>query len=210
MIDLRRNILTNNKEDILAREIIQENTGGKDQERYLADDFLEELDARMEQVKVYFPIIDMLRKRKLEDEFLRLVPELCFLLLSYLIYEGKLKHKGITFENLETFLDKALKQIPVKHLELEILRELTVEILDGLQNGGRNFTVNTYNFKTGSFREKYVKLLEIKQFENNVLQYYITEQGADFYLRTKEFPDETKITINLEWSRKTGQKDKRN
>lgn len=197
MLNLRRNSSINDKDDRLAREIIEETTGGKDPSLSLVDEFLEELDIRLEQVKVYYPIMDMFRKRKLEDEILRLVPELCFLLLSYLIYEGKLKHKGITFQNMEAFLAKVLPGILTKCPSPEFLRELTAEILDGLQNGGRNFTLPTYGFKTGSFKEKYIKFLEIKQSEDNVLEYYITEQGVDFYLRTKEFPDETKITINL-------------
>ncbi|SDE38054.1 hypothetical protein [Sporomusa acidovorans] len=183
------------KDDILAREIIQESLGGKDPELALAEDFLEELDVRLEQIKVYYPIMEMLRKRKMDTEFMQLVPELCFLLLAYLIYEGKLKHKGLTFGELETFITKALRHIMANCAAAA--RELITEILDGLQNGGRNFVLTTYNLKTGSFREKYIKLIEIKQSEENVLEYFITEQGVDFYLRTKEFPEETKITINL-------------
>lgn len=162
----------------------------------LVDDFLEELDLRMDYVKIYYPIMEMFRRRKIE-EYSNLVPELCFLLLSYLIYEGKLKYRGITFQDIERFMSKAMKEILTKEIEPETLREVTIELLDRLQNGGSNFTINTYSFSTGSFREKYVKLLEIKQSNNNGLEYYVTEQGVDFYLRTKEFPDETKITINL-------------
>lgn len=183
------------KDDILAREIIQESLGGKDPELALAEDFLEELDVRLEQIKVYYPIMEMLRKRKMDAEFMHLVPELCFLLLAYLIYEGKLKHKGLTFGELETFITKVLRHIMANCAAAA--RELITEILDGLQNGGRNFVLTTYDLKTGSFREKYIKLIEIKQSEENVLEYFITEQGVDFYLRTKEFPEETKITINL-------------
>ncbi len=183
------------KDDILAREIIQESLGGKDSELALVEDFLEELDVRLEQIKVYYPIMEMLRKRKMDAEFMQLVPELCFLLLAYLIYEGKLKHKGLTFGELEAFINKALRHSMANCAAAA--RELITEILDGLQNGGRNFVLTTYDLKTGSFREKYIKLIEIKQSEENVLEYFITEQGVDFYLRTKEFPEETKITINL-------------
>lgn len=197
MIDSRRNNNINDKDDILAREIIQENTGGKDPELSLVDDFLEELELRLEQVKVYYPFMEMIRKRKTDEEFSRLVPELCFLTLAYLIYEGKLKYKGIAFYDLQVFLDKALNHILTRNLEPEELRKLTAEILDGLQNGGRNFTIDTYSFKSENLKEKYVKFIEIKQSEDGVLQYYITEQGVDFYLKTKEFPEETKITINL-------------
>ena len=228
----------NDKDDLLAREIIRENTGGKDPAVALADDFLEEIDLRLEQVKVFYPIVELLKRRKPEDGLSALVPELCFLTLSYLIYEGKLKYRGITFRDLEAFLSKAVKEIlpdgrgrdndntngagnisedvnrnvdrganvnfneditgnVQSDIEQEKIRGLTSEILDALQNGGRNFVFNTYSFKIGGFREKYVKFLEIKQSEDGTLQYYVTEQGVDFFLKTKEFPDETKITINL-------------
>ncbi|MGI6307170.1 MAG: hypothetical protein ACOX1X_00915 [Dethiobacteria bacterium] len=112
----------------------------------LVDDFWEELDMRMEQVKIYYPIMEMLRRRKAE-EFSGLVPELCFLTLAYLIYEGKLKHRVITFQNLEAFVGKALQRVMAKDLAPETIRELTAEILDGMQNGGRNYILNTYSFK---------------------------------------------------------------
>jgi hypothetical protein len=185
------------RDDILAREIIRENTAGKDPELALADDFLGELELRLEQVKVYYPVMELLRKRKTDDELSKLVPELCFLILSYLIYEGKLKYKGITFKELQSFLGKALQRILSRDIDAAAVGELTAQLLDGLQNGGRNFTLNTYSFKSGSLREKYIKFLEIKQTGDGALQYYVTEQGVDFYLRTKEFPEETKITVNL-------------
>jgi hypothetical protein len=190
-------LVLSDKDDILAREIIRENTGEKDSELALVDDFCQELELRLEQVKIYCPILEMLRKRKLEEDFSGLVPELGLLLLSYLIYEGKLKHRGITFQDLQAFLTKAGKQILTRDLEVEESRKLTAEILDGLQNGGRNFVLEIYNFKSCSLKEKYVKFLEIKQSAEGRLCYYITEQGVDFYLRTKEFPEETKITVNL-------------
>ncbi len=196
MVTQIRRFEINDKDDILARSIIQENTGGKDPELSLAHDFLDELDMRLEQIKVYYPIMEIFRKRK-PDEFSQLVPELCLLTFSYLIYEGKLKHKGITFQNLASFLAKTLPAIISSDITDEAARELTADILDGLQNGGRNFFLNTYSFKTGGFRERYVKFLDIKQLEDGLLHYYITEQGVDFFLRTKEFPEETKVTINL-------------
>lgn len=183
--------------DILAREIILENTGGKDPEITLAEDFLDELDLRLEQVKVYYPFMELLRKRQSADKFSRLIPELSFLLLSYLIYEGKLRYKAITFSEIQAFLAKAYYHMFHEELDTGDSRSLTADILDGLQNGGRNFVLETYSFKSDRFHEKFVKFLDIKQSEDGVLQYAITEQGVDFYLKTKEFPEETRITINL-------------
>lgn len=185
------------RDDVLAREIIQENTGGKDPEITLIEDFTDDVDMRMDQIKIFYPMMELLRKRKMDQKYLELIPELCFLVLAYLIYEGRLKHRGLTFGNIEAFVFKALKRInPLEH-DSDISGDLAFELLDGLQNGGRNFIQNTFSFKAGNFKEKYVKFIEIKQSEDGALQYFITEQGVDFYLKTKEFPEETKITINL-------------
>jgi hypothetical protein len=197
MVAIKRSTVDEDRDDLLAREIIQENTGTKDPELALIHDFLEEVDLRMDQVQVYYPVMDLLRKRKTDQKLEKLLPELSFLLLAYLIYEGKLKQRGITFQDLEVFLTKAWNEIQRDPTEPTNISELTMALLDGLQNGGRNFSLNTYNFKAGGFRERYVKFLDIKQGEDGVLRYYLTEQGVDFYLRTKEFPEETKITINL-------------
>ncbi len=185
------------RDDILAREIIRENTAGKDPEISLIEDFTDEIDMRMDQIKVFYPIMELLRKRKLDQRYIELIPELSFLVLAYLIYEGKLKHRGLTFDDVEAFVSKALKRIYISGPEPEISRDIAFELLDSLQNGGRNFVQNTFSFKVQAYREKYVKFIEIKQAENGTLQYFITEQGVDFYLKTKEFPEETKITINL-------------
>jgi hypothetical protein len=193
----RRLGFNNDRDDFLAREIIREYTGGKDPELSLADDFMEEIDLRLEQIKVFQPIMEIMKRRKTDNEMLRYVPELCFLILSYLIYEGKLKHRGIAFQTIQAFLKNALKIIFARDFENQTIRELTSEIMDALQNTGHNFVLNTFSFKTGSFREKFVKFIEIRQSGEGTLEYYITEQGVEFYLKTKEFPDETKITINL-------------
>jgi len=44
---------------------------------------------------------------------------------------------------------------------------------------------------------KFIKHVEIKQSDEGTLLYYVTEQGIDFYFKTKKLPDEAKITINL-------------
>ena len=197
MPSLNHIALNDDRDDILAREIIQGSMGERDPEITLIDDFVDDIDMRMDQIKIFYPIMELLRKRKTEQKYIKLIPEICFLVLSYLIYEGKLKNRGITFDSLEAFISKAFKRIYYTKMENEVFRELVLELLDELQNGGRNFIQNIFSFKTQNFKEKYVKFIEIKQSENGVLQYFITEQGVDFYLKTKEFPEETKITINL-------------
>ncbi|MEG3070246.1 MAG: hypothetical protein RQM92_04865 [Candidatus Syntrophopropionicum ammoniitolerans] len=66
------------RDDLLARKIIQESTTGRDPEQDLVDDFMTELDLRLEQVKVYQPIMELLRKRKNEGELSGLMPSCAF------------------------------------------------------------------------------------------------------------------------------------
>ena len=173
----RRFKFNNDRDDLLAREIIQEFTGSKDPEISLAEDFMEEIDLRLEQVKIFHPMMEILKRRKADNEILRYVPELCFLILSFLIYEGKLKHRGLTFQNIQTFLGKALKRIYARDFENLTVRELTFELVDALQNSSRNFC-STYSFKTGSFQEKFGKFIEIKQSEEGALNILLPNKVA--------------------------------
>ncbi len=181
------------RDHVLARAIIEEHLTEKGAPSF-ASEFVDDLEIRLEQVKIFYPLIDILRKRQVNEKSLEVVPELCFLLLTYLIYEGKLKYKGLSFDELYWFFSKGLGEIIP---EIDDGRALLMEMLDAIQNGGRNFVLHTYSFINKGFREKYIKLVEVKLSEEGVLHYYVTEQGVDFYLKTKEFPDETKITINL-------------
>lgn len=184
-------------DDMLAREIILENTKGISSESSLVAEFCDEIDQRINNVLVYYPIIDVLKKRSSDSLYSQWLPELSFLLLSYLIYEGKLHVRGISFEEIHAFMRKSIPEVMPVELDPEQVKQLAVDLLDLLQNSGRNFIVSTYSYSNRRMVDKFVKLIEIKQSEDNALLYYITEQGVDFYLKTKEFPEETKVTVNL-------------
>ncbi len=183
------------QDHVLAREIIEEHMVHKGGASSVVEEFIDDIEVRLDQVKIFYPIFEVLRKRQLGEKNVWVVPELCFLLLTYLIYEGKLKYRGLSYEELAGYFLQGLKEIMPEKVDEG--RGLLSDILDGLQNGGRNFVLSTYSFKTKGFKEKYIKFIEIKQSDEGVLLYHITEQGVEFYLKTKEFPEETKITINL-------------
>ena len=79
----------------------------------------------------------------------------------------------------------------------ENVKEIVNKILDVAQNNGNNFTYEYYSLKEKENKDRHIKYIEIKLGENGKLNYYITPQGIDFYLKTKEFPDSAQITINL-------------
>ena len=66
----------------------------------------------------------------------------------------------------------------------EAIRELTAEILTECKTEAK-YILNTYSFKGNTFKEKYT--LDIRQSEEGVLNYHITEQGLTF-ISDQEFP----------------------
>ena len=160
--------------------------------------FKTELDERMEEMKVFSPYMEILRRHRNKEGAVLPIPELCMAVLTFLLYEGRLKFKGLLFTEIQAFIKNAVQQLMNKELSREEAQSLTGEILDELQNNGTNYIVRYYSFTAGSYREKHVKLIEMKlSDEDGKLYYYITKHGLDFYLKTKEFPEESQITVNL-------------
>ncbi|NLC43952.1 MAG: hypothetical protein GX783_06680 [Clostridiales bacterium] len=160
--------------------------------------FEAELDERMEQMKVFSPYMEILRRNRNKEGEAFPIPELCMAVLTFLLYEGRLKFKGLLLREIQEFIINAVLELTSKPLSQEDGLSLTSEVLDELQNNGANFIVRYYSFEQNSHREKHVKLIEMKlSDEDGKLYYYITKEGLDFYMKTKEFPEESQITVNL-------------
>lgn len=161
-------------------------------------DVINELDARVDNIKVYYPYFIISRKLKAEAESIGFDLTGVFVgLLSFLLYTGKLNGKKIEYNDIYEYIEYFVQKIYRRILDKDTLKKVVNSILDIAQNNGSNFVFSYYSLKTEENKDKYVKLIEIKLGENGKLNYYITSQGIDFYLKTKEFPDATQITINL-------------
>lgn len=182
----------------LIQRIIQNNRGSHDPERQLVEDFRQDIEQRIDNVADFYPLAEILNHRNIEDSVLQLVPELCFLFLTYLIYIGKSNFRGVSFLELNEFVQyKAIPILEIPVTEDDKIKQLTNKTLDALQNDGHNYSFLTHRFSKKGDVWKYVKFVEIKRSDDGTLLYYITDQGIDFYLRSKELPEEAKITINL-------------
>ena len=182
----------------LIQRIIQNNRGSHDPERQLVEDFKHDIEQRIDNLAVFYPLAEILNHRNIEDGVLQLVPELCFLFLTYLIYIGKSNFRGVSFLELNEFVQyKAIPILEIPVTEDDKIKQLTNKTLDALQNDGHNYSFLTHRFSKKGDVWKYVKFVEIKRSDDGTLLYYVTDQGIDFYLRSKEFPEEAKITINL-------------
>lgn len=164
----------------------------------ITKDVLEELDSRQENIEIYYPYFETIRKLKAKQNALRIdLPGVFMAMLSFLLYEGKLNSKKIQHKDICYFVGYFIPKITDQKLEEEEIKNITNLVLDEAQNGGINFIYSYYSFQKQKNKEKHIKYIEIKEGEDGNYYYYITPQGVDFYLKTKEFPDAAQITINL-------------
>ena len=158
---------------------------------------LKDLDTRIDNIKTYnafFSIVNSISKDKCPYDPYVMV----FGLLTFLFYEGKLALKKIDANAIITFYMKLIAETMEVQLSFDDARELTYYLLEKMQNKGSGFDLTFYSLKYKSEREKKTKLIEIKLDEKaDKIYYYITNEGVDFYLKTKEFIDESQVTTSL-------------
>ena len=181
--------MENEEKEVFTAEDIKEQAYEE-----IIKDVIEEIDSREENLKVYYPYFVI--NKKLQDEKTEIDLNSVFVaILSYLLYTGKLNNRKIEYQDIIDFTEYFIYKIYNK--KQENVKEIVNKILDVAQNNGNNFTYEYYSLKEKENKDRHIKYIEIKLGENGKLNYYITPQGIDFYLKTKEFPDSAQITINL-------------
>ena len=164
----------------------------------IISDVIDEIDAREDNIKIYYPYFIISKKLKVESETYKIdLTNIFMALLSFLLYTGKLNNKKIEYNDIYEYIEYSIQAIYHKKFKEQQMKKIVNTILDVAQNNGNNFTFSYYSIKSKENKEKYIKYIEIRLGENGKLNYYITAQGIDFYLKTKEFPDAAQITINL-------------
>ncbi|AFQ43859.1 hypothetical protein [Desulfosporosinus meridiei] len=158
---------------------------------------LKDLDTRIDNIKSYnafFAIANSISKDKCPYDPYVMV----FGLLTFLFYEGKLALKKIDVSSIIDFYRKLIAETMDAELSLDDARDLTYYLLEKMQNKGSGFDLKFYSLKYKSEREKKTKLIDMKLDEKaDKIYYYITNEGLDFYLKTKEFIDESQVTTSL-------------
>lgn len=181
------------KKDVLTEEEIK-----YQQYNEIIQDVINEIDDRANNVKVYFPYFIINKRLKAESETFGFDLTGVFIgLLSFLLYIGKLNGKKIEYQDIYDYIQYFIKSVYQKEFEEDVLKDIVNLILNVGQNNGNNFVFSYYSLKTLEEKERYLKYIEIKLGENGKLNYYITSQWIDFYLKTKEFPDSVQVTMNL-------------
>lgn len=163
---------------------------------------IEDTNSRQMTLRKYYPIFEMHKlnnNKSSKYKDLDMV-SLSLAVLHYMLIEGKLKETGVSFEDLESFLGEYLDKCCNVELDKTDIRELTRYITGKLNNEtGEAFLYTYFDPKRKSVvneKVKYIKYVPSKINSDEYL-YYLTNDGIDFFLQTKEFGEESKVTIYL-------------
>lgn len=174
----------------------------KNKKKKILDLCIEDTNSRQMTLRKYYPIFEMHRlKNNNSSKYKDLdMVSLSLAILHYLLIEGKLKESGVSFEDLELFLEEYLDKCYDMKIDKVELRELTRYVTGKLNNEtGEAFLYTYYDPKRKSVvneKVKYIKYIPSKINSNEYL-FYLTNDGIDFFLQTKEFGEESKVTIYL-------------
>ena len=114
--------------------------------------------------------------------------------LRLFIEENNFNDIGVSFEKLSDFITEILKRDYDLFLDEKENSLLVNYIFDKIINDGKPFSYNYFDPAQRKQMSSRIKLIESK-IEDNTIFYYITSEGIEFYLDTKEIKDESKISI---------------
>jgi hypothetical protein len=163
------------------------------------EEISQEIPIRINNLMKYFPFFEMKRLNKLNSKYGEYdMGALTLFILSILLYKGHFKDKGLTFAEIHEGLHLYIKKSYNVEFEGEEKEEFTRYVLDKVQNEGSPFIYEYYDSVQGKKVGRNIRYIAIKRNDaDDRPYYYITSDGIDFFLQTKEFGEESKITIHL-------------
>lgn len=174
-----------------------------DTEETLINQIVTNVDLRMDTLKKFYPFFKISQSRYKPEAFKALAGlDLGYIVLGlfeFFIQEGKLKNKGILYSEAKAFMKQLVEITYEMELTLDEVNRLTLDVFDKLRNEGMSYFDYPYydpigkrqSAKKVSYIKSEIKALDDKNY------YYLTADGLEFFLRTKEFTDESKISIEL-------------
>lgn len=155
-----------------------------------------EMQKRLKALIKYYPFFKITNNKYNNEEYKNInASEVCMALISFLFYEGKLKGHQIQFLNIKDFLQMFVDKTYKIKLEGETLYKFTNDTIDIIQNiEGKGFDISFPKFLKGKHNVKYIIS---KATDSGKKIYELTPSAIDFFLETKEFGEESKISISL-------------
>lgn len=162
------------------------------------EQIMSELPKRQEHLSKYAPFFSILESMKVGKYKEYSASTIMISLMSFMLYEGKLKEKELFFSDIQEFLSKFMfKHYGLRFTEEESI-EFTRDILDKLGNKGLKFSYRYLNpVKNSEYTENVQYMSAVPDRKTGSHKYYLTNVGIEFLLNTKEFGDESKISIYL-------------
>lgn len=158
-------------------------------------DIVNELNTREQVIakqSLYFYILNNVPKYKHLP-----ISSIVLAILEYLTIEGNLKNEGLSFIEIREFLSKLLPEGYDINFTEEELSNFTEYILKKITNEGSAFEYeyfNTNSKSTDIIHIKYV-ISKLDRYGKKGVLFYITPEGMELLLNTKEVADEYKISI---------------
>ena len=163
-------------------------------------DYLKEiiydLEDRMRNIGDFYAIYKIINSSgKFKEKYN--IPTLCMGILSFLVYENNFKfNSNVTTENIMNFIEQYAKEFLKENIEEIELIELTDFVISKLTNKGYKFEYEFFSTRDKAYKRKSIRLVDVKvNDENKKFKYSVSEQGLEFYLKTKEYNEEYKIEI---------------
>lgn len=163
---------------------------------------IRECPERLSSLKKYYPFYSLYGTKCSVEGYEHInMGEICISLLSFLFYEDKLRNQEVTYINIKDFLEMLLDRLYKIAPSKESLDRFTAYVLDKIQ--GKDGAGHYIKFPAYEQDVKDVSVCTVKYItkaSNELTRkqgYKITPDGIDFLLTTKEFAEESKITISL-------------
>lgn len=164
----------------------------------MINDIIEEHNARMYNLRKYYPFFVLSetaftqykdgRYNSLDMGYITMA------VLRFFIEENNFNERDITYPQCEAFI----KELLIRDFDIEIededMADLILYIFDKIRNDGKAFEFTFYDPGKKQKQTGRVRLIDSRITDGKVL-YYITADGIEFYLDTKEIKDESKINV---------------
>lgn len=161
-------------------------------------DIIEEQNARMQNLKKYYPFFVLsetaLTQYK-DGKYNGLdMGYITMAVLRFFIEENNFNEREISYIQCEEFIKKLLVRDFDVAIDEDDMADLVLYIFDKIRNDGKAFEFTFYDPGKKQKKIGRVRLIDSHIVDGKVL-YFITSDGIEFYLDTKEIKDESKINV---------------
>lgn len=161
-------------------------------------DIIEEQNARMQNLKKYYPFFVLsetaLTQYK-DGKYNGLdMGYITMAVLRFFIEENNFNEREISYTHCEEFIKKLLVRDFDVAIDEDDMADLVLYIFDKIRNDGKAFEFAFYDPGKKQKKIGRVRLIDSHIVDGKVL-YFITSDGIEFYLDTKEIKDESKINV---------------